>query len=489
MNSCTPLPFFLFSLALAFATGRAEAGSEKPNFILCMADDQGWGDVGYAKGSIARTPVLDEMAASGLRFDRFYAAHPVCSPTRGSVLTGRNPNRYGCFSWGHSIRPEEITIAEALKQAGYTTGHFGKWHVGSVDPRSDVNPGASGFDRWFSSPNFYDNDPLMSDNGTVVETRGESSVVTMEAAIEFIRDCHRKEEPFLAVVWFGSPHNPHEAIPEDRAPFANKEEKLQHYYGEILGIDRSMGMLRRAMRELGLAENTLLWYTSDNGPQGPKDRGIPGSSGGLRDRKGTVWEGGIRVPTIIEWPARIPEPRITNVTCNSSDIYPTLLAVAGLETGTEQPVLDGINLLPLIEGKMSTRPEPMGFWHFPSRGTGMKSRAILAAQREAQRRGEPLPLHNDPESRSTRISEALAALSSKRFSGHAAWIDGRFKLHRIPGAPNGEVAYELYDLAEDAAETKNLADEMPARAETMRDALRDWQESVVRSLEGDDYVE
>ena len=119
----------------------------------------------------------------------------------------------------------------------------------------------------------------------------------------------------------------------------------------------------------------------------------------------------------------------------------------------------------------------------------MKGRALLTAQREAQRRGEPLPLQNDPESRSTRISEALAALSSKGFSGHAAWIDGPFKLHRIPGARDGEVAYELYDLAEDAAETKNLADEMPARAETMRDALQDWQESVVRSLEGDDYVE
>lgn len=134
-----------------------------PNIILCMADDQGWGDVGYYGKSIAKTPVLDEMAAKGLRFDRFYAAHPVCSPTRGSVMTGRNPNRFACFEWGHSLRPEEVTIAEALKQAGYTTGHFGKWHLGSVSARSDVSPGASGFDKWFSSPNFFDLDPGLND--------------------------------------------------------------------------------------------------------------------------------------------------------------------------------------------------------------------------------------------------------------------------------------------------------------------------------------
>ena len=156
-----------------------------------------------------------------------------------------------------------------MKQAGYTTGHFGKWHLGSVNPRSDVNPGASGFDEWFSSPNFFDLDPLMSDKGRVVRTQGEGSEVTAEAAINFIRSCSKSKQPFLAVVWFGSPHNPDFAIDRDSQLYADQPEALQHYYGEITAMDRSIGMLRDELRQLNIADNTLFWYTSDNGPQGP----------------------------------------------------------------------------------------------------------------------------------------------------------------------------------------------------------------------------
>src|SRR5690606_31531358 len=135
---------------------------------------QGWGDVAYNGHPVIKTPTLDEMAANHLRFDRFYAAAPVCSPTRGSVLTGRHPNRFGCFRWGHTLRPQEVTVAEALQRAGYATGHFGKWHLGSVRADSPVSPGKSGFEEWFSSPNFFENDPLMCHNGKVVEAQGES---------------------------------------------------------------------------------------------------------------------------------------------------------------------------------------------------------------------------------------------------------------------------------------------------------------------------
>jgi arylsulfatase A-like enzyme len=145
--------------ALIFALLLGGQGDRRPNIVLVMADDQGWGDVGYNGHPVLKTPRLDEMAAAGLRFDRFYAAAPVCSPTRGSVMTGRHPNRFGCFQWGHSLRPNEVTLAEILKGAGYATGHFGKWHLGSVRAGSPVNPGASGFDRWLSAENFYDNDP------------------------------------------------------------------------------------------------------------------------------------------------------------------------------------------------------------------------------------------------------------------------------------------------------------------------------------------
>lgn len=473
-------------LQLSLATGLSavpETASTEtlPNIILCMADDQGWGDVGYYGKSIARTPVLDEMAAQGIRFDRFYAAAPVCSPTRGSVLTGRHPNRYACFSWGHSILPGEITIAEALKRAGYTTGHFGKWHVGSVDPRSDVSPGMSGFDEWFSSPNFFDNDPLMCHNGKVVRTKGESSIVTMNAAIEFIRNCQDKNRRFLAVVWFGSPHNPHAAVEQDRRVFADEPEAQQHYYGEISGIDRSMGRLRTELRRLNIADNTLLWYTSDNGPQGPLSRNLPGSSGGLRDRKNTVWEGGLRVPAILEWPKRFPHHRVITTPCGTVDIYPTLLKIAGVEI-REQPSLDGMDILPIIDGTSLVRTSGLGFWHYPTRGTGMKSAAMLELLEASLASGQqPDFTPNDARDRKQRIDTAQAQFMKSGAKGHAAWIDGDFKLHRIQDTL-GDVKYELYNLKRDVTESNDLSRVMPDRLRLMKTELETWQKSVIDDL-------
>ncbi|NLE36977.1 MAG: sulfatase-like hydrolase/transferase, partial [Pirellulaceae bacterium] len=256
----------LLSLAaLGAMEPNATSSPERPNIILVMADDQGWGDVGYNGHPVLKTPELDALAASGLRFDHFHAAAPVCSPTRCSVLTGRHPNRFGCFMWGYPLRPQEITLAEALKSAGYATGHFGKWHVGSVRLGSPVNPAASGFDRWVSGTNYFDNDPILSDEGTAVALKGESSMVTVDAAIEFIREEAEAKRPFLAVVWFGSPHVPHRALDEDREAYADQPEHLQHLYGEITGLDRAVGKLRGEVKKLGIRENTIFWYCSDNG--------------------------------------------------------------------------------------------------------------------------------------------------------------------------------------------------------------------------------
>ena len=302
----------------------AAPNPERPNIVLAMADDQGWGDMAYNGHPVLKTPHFDHMAATTLRFDHFYAAAPVCSPTRGAVMTGRHPNRFGCFQWGHTLRPQEITVGEALKQAGYVTGHFGKWHLGSVRKGSPVNPGASGFDQWFSAENFFDNDPILSAQGKAVQAAGESSMVAVDAALKFIRGCAGGKQPFLAVVWFGSPHAPHQALEADRRLYADQPERLQHFYGEITAMDRAFGKLRDEIQRLGIRENTLLWYCSDNGAL-PK----VGSSGGHRGNKGQVYEGGLLVPAMLEWPARIPSPRSTDVRCNSCDIYPTLLEIAG----------------------------------------------------------------------------------------------------------------------------------------------------------------
>jgi arylsulfatase A-like enzyme len=478
----TTLRFLVATLLASCAPTHPAAAVDqpppRPNFILCMADDQGWGDVAYNGHPVLKTSVLDEMAATALRLDRFYAAHPVCSPTRGSVLTGRNPNRFACFSWGHTLRPQEVTLAEVLKDAGYATGHFGKWHLGTVRADDPVSPGNSGFDEWVSSPNFFENDPLLSHRGKVVETHGESSEVTVRAALEFIRTQAQARRPFLAVVWFGNPHLPHVATEELRALYPDSTPPEQNYYGEITGIDRAMGLLRTELRNLGVAGNTLLWYTSDNGQQGR----TVGSSGGLRGAKASVWEGGLRVPGLIEWPARIRAPRRSDVPAQTSDIYPTLLQLAGAKAD-HQPPLDGISLVPLIDGTMTERTRPMGFWVYQARGLALQSRSELEQQRDEQTGAAP-PTPARPLTPEARLERPF---SPDDRPGHATWIDGDWKLHRIPGRGDGGFRYELYNLKEDAPETTDVAAAHADRVVKMQRDLEDWQRSVVQSLNGADY--
>jgi arylsulfatase A-like enzyme len=450
--------------------------ASRPNIILCIADDQGWGDVAYNGHKVLKTPTLDSIAAAGLRFDRFYAAAPVCSPTRGSVLTGRHPNRFGCFSWGHTLRPQEVTLAEALKTAGYTTGHFGKWHLGGVNAESPVCPGAKGFDEWVSSPNFFDLNPRMSRKGRSIQTKGEGSQVIVDAALEFIQAAVGRKQPFLAVVWFGSPHNPYAALDEDRALYKDQPDLQQRYYGEITAMDRAVGHLRTELRRLGVADNTLLWYTSDNGATGP------GSTGGLSGRKATLWEGGIRVPAIIEWPARIKSPMRTAVPCGTVDIYPTVLEAAGASV-PHQPPLDGISLVPLFDGRMQARANPLGFWDYPRPGRGVRSDKILE-EMARQQAGETGPVKPD-------AGKQDEGAITERFSdavlpGHAAWIDNQYKLHRIADKA-GQAKYALFDLAQDPTEKNDLGEGQPERLARMKSELEAWQKSVVRSLNGEDY--
>lgn len=454
------------------------AGAPKPNIILCMADDQGWGDMAYNGHPVLKTPVFDEMARSGLRLDHFYAAAPVCSPTRASVLTGRTPNRSGVFSWGHSLRPQEVTVAEAVRDAGYATGHFGKWHVGSTLAGSPTSPGAQGFDCWLSAPNFFDVHPWLSDRGKAVKFQGESSEIVVEAALKFVRAQTIKKQPFLAVVWFGSPHAPHVGTEPDLALYPDQPEKQKHFLAEITAMDRAMGKLRAALRTMGIADDTLLWYCSDNGA-------IPqGSTGGLRGKKGQIYEGGLRVPCLIEWPSRIRKPRRSDVPAGTVDIYPTLLELAGAKP-SHQPALDGQSLVPLLDGRMTER-RPLGFWDAGVAGFGTPSDKILAFVAEKEAAGEPIPADHAAHGLAPAALEWKTSAGS--YPGHAAWLDGNWKLHRIENRKQrGPVRWELYDLAADPHEEDDQSERQPARMETMKTQLEAWLESVTGSLRGKDY--
>jgi arylsulfatase A-like enzyme len=450
------------------ALGAKAPAAGKPNIVLCMADDQGWGDMAYNGHPVLKTPHFDAMAAESLRFDRFYAAAPVCSPTRGSVMTGRHPNRFGCFKWGYPVRPQETTLPEALKQAGYVSGHFGKWHLGSVRLGSGLTPGDNGFDEWLSAPNFYDNDAILSREGKAVQT-----MVAVDAALEFIGKRVKSGKPFLAVVWFGSPHGPHRAVEQDRAPYKDQPARSQHFFGEITGMDRAFGKLRKALGTLGIRENTILWYCSDNG-------GLRTQSSGGRGKKGQIYEGGLRVPAILEWPARITKPRRTSVPCVTSDIYPTLLELVGVRV-EKQPPLDGISLAPLLAGRMKTRPSPIGFWQHSQGGRSTPSARLMAELLKAQQAGKKI----DPHTFGKGAGKVTKQYPLDSFPGHAAWLDWPWKLHRKQG--KGKAQFELYNLADDAMEAKDLAAGQADRVKAMSAALATWQKNVVRSLNGEDY--
>lgn len=446
----------------------------RPNIILCMTDDQGWGDTAYNGHPFVKTPNLDAMAEAGIRFDHFYAAGPVCSPTRASVLTGRHPNRMGVVRYGLPMRPQETTIAEALKQSGYVTGHFGKWHLGSVQKTSPVNPGNSGFDEWLSSPNYFDMDPILSHKGVAVQCQGESSAIAVDAALEFIREQSKADKPFLAVVWFAAPHVPLEASDEDLKPYVSEGE-WAGYFAELTAFDRAFGKLRDELTVMGIKEDTILWYNSDNGGMHPD------STGG-RAKKGSIYEGGLRVPAILEWPKRFPKPQVVTAPCNTSDIYPTLLEITGTRVDGQFP-LDGISLMPILQGTQACRTQPMGFWQMNGKGRGTSSKKLMAALLKAQKKGNEV---GDASRLDLDAAEVKIQIPENDMSGHAAWIDWPWKLHRIENE-KGNVKLELYNLVEDPYEKADQSKLQPERVGLMKAQLEDWQTSVVQSHNGQDY--
>lgn len=481
----------------------AKMAAERPNIVLLMGDDHGWDEVAYNGHPHLKTPVLDEMATQGLRLDRFYSAHPSCSPTRGSIITGRHPNRYGTFAPNWSIRPDEISIAQILRKAGYACGHFGKWHLGPVKVESPTNPGAMGFDEWLSHDNFFEINPTLSRNGGPPEKfHGESSQIIVDETIRFIKKAKEKKQPFFAVVWFGSPHEPYSGLADDLALYDNlpieykervvtltsnetgrpvkryMKEVLRERYAEITAMDRAIGSLRDYLKAQDLRENTLVWYCGDNGVPPSGRITTP-----FRGQKGTLYEGGVRVPGLIEWPARIRKPRFSNVNSVTSDMFPTLCELAG------QPLpnrpLDGISLVPLIDGEMRKRPSPIFFWSF---NTGRAFRGDSKPYIDLRLQEGTTPLVKMMAGKYTRTFRNFhyPEISEQDFGGARTVLDNRYKL--VVDAQSGNKStIELFDLTNDPAEKQNLIKSHKKIAEKMEKQLRDWQQSVLESLRGADY--
>ncbi len=485
------------------------AFSAQPNIILLMGDDHGWEETGYNGHPHVKTPVLDDMAATGLRFENFYAAHPTCSPTRASFLTGRHPNRMGTFTPGWSIRPEEITSADILHKAGYRCGHYGKWHLGAVKASSPVNPGAMGFDEWVSHDNFFEMNPSLSRNGAAPEVfEGESSEIVIREAIRFIDDAHQSGKPFFTVVWFGSPHEPYSGLPEDLALYDDlpakypdkmvkltsnetgqqtkrpQGEVLRERYAEITAMDRAIGTLRDHLADAGLRDDTLLFYCGDNGTSADGSLVMP-----HRGVKAQVYDGGILVPGLIEWPAQIKQPRSVKVRASTSDLLPTVCALTD-QALPDRP-LDGVDLTPWIKDTRDgdthpdARSNPLFFWQFNTRSKGIAG-AEPYIDPELQTGTTPLVKFSGGKATRDFKSIQFTSIDESNYTGPRAIIDGDWKLV-IHELKNGDNRQELFDLKSDASEKVDLNTTHADKAENLRTRLREWQQSVLNSLTGADY--
>ncbi|MCH2113377.1 MAG: sulfatase-like hydrolase/transferase [Pirellulales bacterium] len=487
---------FSLSLALSWVASvqfaMAVDVSTRPNIVLVMSDDQGWGETGYNGHPHLQTPVLDEMARTGLRLDRFYAGSPICSSTRATVMTGRNANRSGAFSWNWSIRPEETTIAQVLKGAGYRTAHFGKWHIGAVKKGSPLSPNNMGFDQSLSHDNFFEMNPKLSRNGAPPELlEGEGSEVVVAAALQFARKVHAEKRPFFMVIWFGSPHDPYSGLKKDVDLYKALGGPIGRRFAEISAMDRAIGTLRDGLEELNVRSNTLLWFNSDNGitHEGiADDQKKDLYNGRLRGTKGQLFEGGLLVPCIIEWPEVIKTARTSDLPAVTSDIFPTLLDLLRLPHPHPDRPLDGVSLKELIvDDNLTERSAPIGYWWYPmaperknepwiSDDSLNEMITMTARQRARQARGE----YNKPDHF---MNFRHPVATEKDFRGEAALTGNRYKLI----VDNRGQPQQLYDLVNDREEKKNLVATHPEVVGQMQQQLEAWRRSVEYSLTGRDF--
>jgi len=442
-------------------------GKKKLNFVFFLIDDMGWADLGCYGSTFYETPNIDRLASEGMRFTEAYAACPVCSPTRGSIMTGKYPARLGITQWiggpneptsyRHYLPLEEVTIAEALKQAGYAAGFVGKWHLATKDrDRAKYYPDRQGFDvniggDYSGAPPTYFY-PYSKRNRTL-ETMppggAEGEYLTDRLTDESLKFLDaNKDRPFLLYLSHYAVHTPTESKQDLTDKYKAKADKLPKpdgprfaemygryktrqvqdnpvYAGMVQSVDESVGRVMNKLDELGVADNTAIIFMSDNGGLSTVAREGPTCNLPLRAGKGWLYEGGIREPMIIKWPGVVRPGGVCSEPVTSTDFYPTMLQMAGLPLRPKQHV-DGLSMVPLLMRTGKLRREAI-YWHYPHyHGSGNKPSGAIRA--------------------------------------------GDYKL--IEWYEDNSI--ELYNLKEDIGEKNDLAGSMPEKAADLRRLLHQW---------------
>ena len=422
------------------------AAEEKPNVIVFLTDDQGWGDLGCYGHPRIKSPNLDRFASEGLRLTQCYAGCSVCSPSRSAILTGRTPYRNGVWRWipsgsQYHLRTSEITIAEVLQERGYDTCHVGKWHLnGKFNSPEQPQPHDHGYDHWLATqnnaaPNHLNPTNYVRNGQAMGRMEGPSSMICAEEAGRWLESRKQSGNPFFLTVWTHEPHLPIESAEAYMKPYADiDDEGIRQHHGNITQLDAAFGKLMETVDAMGYRENTLVIFTSDNGPEGTGVKGrTRGSTGGLRGRKRHSHEGGIRVPGIVRWPGHVQPGTESGTPVIGSDIFATICEIVDAPLPTDRTI-DGASMLPVFDDKPIARTQPL-YW---------RNHLAPAGTRVAMR-------------------------------------DGDWKIL----ASSDLTKFEFYDIQNDWQETKDLKDSHPEKFAELKNKLIAFDAAVLK--EGPDW--
>ena len=458
MSRASKILFVLAAAVVSTSTSFAANDQQaRPDILLILLDDSGWTDFG-CYGSEIETRNIDRLAEEGMRFTDCHSAAPNCSPSRAGLLTGRTPSRVGIYSYLPSkhvmhLREQEVTVAELLRDAGYRTGHFGKWHLTRLQ-QSQPQPSDHGFDYSLgtdnnASPSHHNPKNFVRNGESVGEMKGYSCQLVVDEALGWLTKAKQDDpqRPTFTCVWFHEPHTPIASPPElvkkYQSIYPEYSKKQATYYANIENVDRAVGKLMRGLRSLRMDESTLIFLTSDNGPLGDH------SKVGLRGRKSHVWEGGHRVPGIFRWPGKIAAGTVCKEPICGVDFLPTACEIAGVDPPGDR-VLDGTSVWPLLQGRTAdfTRRHPL-YWFFYRLTPAIAMRNgdwVLIADTDDAQRPKAHPL----------LREDIPKIKESR--------------------PN---RFELYHLGEDLAQRTDVADEHPDILARMKRQLTAFHGQVI----------